>query len=61
MSNPLDPFAMYRAFPGSDYYGPPSLPASIRRRRAFPPASARPAGEGTGGKVPTFTWNRSTS
>ena len=43
MSNPLDPFAMYRAFPGSDYYGS-SVPS-----RQHPPATRVPASQRTAG------------
>jgi hypothetical protein len=59
--NPLGPFAMYAAFPRSDYYEPSAPPEALGRRRAFPPPPAWTAGRGRKpGVVPTFTMNRST-
>ena len=46
----LDPFAMYTAFPCSDYYGSSAPLRSIDRRQVFPALLA-----GTNGVVPTFT------
>ena len=65
-ANPLDPFAMWPAFPPSAAVvtpatttSPPPHPGGISRRRAFPPASGMLTGEGATGMVPTFTANRS--
>lgn len=39
--NPLGPFAMYAAFPRSDYYGPSAPPCGRQPTTSFPPAPAR--------------------
>jgi len=51
----LDPFAMWPAFPASDYYESSAHPESIDRQRIFPPTNGRLAGKGAVGMVPTFT------
>jgi hypothetical protein len=48
----LPPFAMWTAFPPSDYYEGSATPVAISRRRACP--------EGRPRTLPTFTTNRST-
>jgi hypothetical protein len=45
-TNPLGPFAMWPAFPTSDYYGPSAPPTVIGGRRAYPPCPAWPADPG---------------
>ena len=51
----LGPFAMYTAFPCSDYYDP-SVPSGRHQpRRAFPSAAQAGQRGGTVRKVPTFT------
>jgi len=58
--NPLGRFAMWTAFPPSDYYRPSAPPRAISGRRAFP--ADPPGGRVRGGGcevVPTFTAFRS--
>ena len=54
-ANSLPPFAMWPAFPASDYYGDSAPPRAISRRRACPPPTWLAGGEGSPGMVPTFT------
>ena len=49
------PFAMWPAFPTSDYYGGSAPSRAISRRRACPPPAWLAGGEGDPGTVPTFT------
>ncbi len=60
LPNPLLPFAMWSAFPTSDYYGSSAPYRANSRRRTCPlgpPAAIR---VGRRGMVPTFTTNHST-
>jgi hypothetical protein len=59
--NPLDPFAMWTAFPPPDYYGSSAPPQALSGRRAFPPAPpGRRRGPGASGWFPRSPQNRST-
>lgn len=60
-SFPLGPFAMYEAFPRSDYYGPSASPRSHRQTTRQPGFDALGWGRrlGSFAVVPTFTANRS--
>jgi hypothetical protein len=55
-ANLLPPFAMYRALPGSDYYGGSAPPGATSRRRACPHTQRWGGQHRT---VPTFTVDRS--
>jgi len=50
------PLCHVTGFPGIwDCYGSSAHPVGISRHWIFPPTGTMPAGEGTGGMVPTFT------
>lgn len=57
----LSPFAMWPAFPASDYYGDSAPLGNPKLRRALPSAHLAGAGPGDSRKVPTFTADRLTS
>jgi hypothetical protein len=58
--NPLGPFAMYAAFPRSDYYGPSAPPRRRRQTTCLSATATWPATAfGDVRVVPTFTSNRS--
>jgi len=57
----LAPFAMWPAFPASDYYGASAPTGVISRRRACPSAVLAARQWGRHRAVPTFISNRSTS
>ena len=59
-ANSLPPFAMWPAFPASDYYGGSAPPRAISRRGPARPRPWQAGGEGSPRTVPTFTMHRST-